>query len=607
MNLRTLIMRWNNLRLRNKLLFLYFVAVFLPVMITNAVFYQITAENVKSQKISDLNHALETNKDNFRKVIDGIIGISAVLYTDSVLSDALDKRYSSTNEMLTAYNEILNSSVNQFVPINKQFYNAYLYTNNDSLISSGVLRFIDRKTENEEWYRRLQASPTIGELHLYTNKPGGSGNMGTPAGKQDQAFLSVIRKLDFFRKSESYTKLLKIDILPQFVKETLEDSAFEGKIYLVNEEGTVVYASSQSDVPLKEQMQDERSLVLSSRFDRVNYLKGWQMIGIYPKGQLIGALTKSRLSFVYLTCANLIVPSLIIMVLSRSLNSRIVLLWKQMKLVKNQHFTPLRVEQANDEIGQLTEEFNRMTIQISELIRDVYVAELDRRQAQLNALQSQINPHFLFNTLETIRMNSLVKNEPETAAVIKRLARSFRRSLTWGNDWIPIREEMEFIHDFLEIQKFRFEHRLTYEMKIDEEVLDVYVPKMSLLPIVENACIHGIEGLEKAGFIHIRGFSSDTSVRFEVSDNGVGMSAEKLEALLDSLQSDGGNHGDHVGLRNVHNRLKLSFDREFKIVFTSGPGEGTTVQVSIPKSSGRDQTTLSDGRNTHVSHTSGRG
>ncbi|MEW9700832.1 sensor histidine kinase [Paenibacillus sp. SI8] len=603
MNVRSFILRWNNLRLRNKLLFLYVVAVFFPVIITNVTFYAITADNVKSQKTSDLQHALETNKDNFRKVIDGIIGISSVLYTDSVLSDALDKRYSSTNDMLIAYNDILNSSVSQFVPINKQFYNAYLYTDNETLISSGVLRFIDRQTEQEEWYRRLQMSPTLGELHLYTNKAGSAGNSGMmAANKSGQPYLSVIRKLDFFRKSETYTKLLKIDILPQFIQETLEDSAFQGKVFLIDEEGTVVYGSDQSHVPLSEQVDDSQSLVLSSHFDNVNYLKGWQMVGIYPKSQLFGVMTKSWRFFVYLTCANLLVPSLIIMILSRSLNARIVLLWKQMKLVKKQHFNPLQVEQANDEIGQLTEEFNRMTIQISELIRDVYVAELDRRQAQLNALQSQINPHFLFNTLETIRMNSLVKNEPETAAVIKRLARSFRRSLTWGNDWIPIREEMEFILDFLEIQKFRFEHRLSYEIEVDEEVLGVYVPKMSLLPIVENACIHGIEGLEKAGAILIKGYVSDANILFEVHDNGVGMSEEKLEALLDSLRSDELNRGDHVGLRNIHNRLKLSFDHAFGITFTSEPGKGTSVQVRIPKGSREEQTAASktDGRHVHV-------
>lgn len=571
--IKRVLKHWNDIRLRNKLLVLYVVAIFVPMIITNLTFYNITANNVRTQKISDLSHDLDKSKDAYRKAIESVVEISSVLYTDSELSAALDNNYSSTNEMLIAYDSILNSSINQFVSISKQFYNAYLYTNNDSLISSGVLRFISKQVENEDWYHLVRNQSVIGELHLYTNK-----NLK----QSDQPYLSIIRKLDYFRKSGSYTKILKIDIMSEFVKETLDDSFSIGHLYLINNNGDILYSSHNKAVDLQEQMNSKKNLVLTSSFDKLSYLQGWKMIGIYPKDQIGSALHSSRLLFIYLMLANLLLPSLIIIVLSSSLNSRIVVLWKQMKQVKNQHYDLLKVDQAKDEIGQLTEEFYRLTSQISLLIRDVYEAELGRKQAQLNALQSQINPHFLFNTLETIRMNSMVKKEHDTALVISRLARSFRRSITWGNDTVPISDEMEFIIDFLEIQKFRFEHRMRYEFYIEEDIKAITIPKMSILPIVENACIHGIERLADVGIIQVKGHLENGKVKIVISDNGVGISDEELEDIVEAMKGDVLNEGNHIGIRNVYHRLKLYYSDEFDLIYQSEPGIGTTVTMLIP-------------------------
>jgi two-component system sensor histidine kinase YesM len=559
------------------------------MIITNFIFYNITADNVRTQKISDLSHALDKSKDTYRKAIESIVEISSVLYTDSDLSAALDTNYSTTNEVLIAYDTILNSSVNQFVSINKQFYNAYLYTNNKTLIGAGVLKSIDKQTEKKEWYNRIRNQSVIGELHLHTNK-----NFEHP----EQSYLSIIRKLDYFRKSGSYMKILKVDILPQFVKETLEDNSSIGDLYLINDKGDILYSSQEKYIDLMDQMDSDKNLVLTSTFDKVSYLQGWKMIGIYPKDQIDSAMRHSRLFFIYLMLANLLLPSLIIIVLSSSLNSRIVVLWKQMKQVKNQRYDLLNVDQAKDEIGQLTEEFNRLTSQISMLIRDVYEAELGRKQAQLNALQSQINPHFLFNTLETIRMNSMVKNEHDTALVISRLARSIRRSITWGNDFVPISEEMEIIVDFLEIQKFRFEHRLRYEFHIEDAIKDVSIPKMSILPIVENACIHGIERSADVGLVRITGNLDNGMVKIEITDNGIGMSDEELEDIVEAMRGDVLNQGNHIGIRNVYNRLKLYYNDGFDLAYRSEPGRGTSVTMLIPANTIVES--KAESRDTHV-------
>src|SRR5690606_22873916 len=238
----------------------------------------------------------------------------------------------------------------------------------------------------------------------------------------------------------------------------------------------------------------------------------------------------------YLAIPNVVVPTLIILWITRSLHVRIVRILKHMKRVKNHVFETIRDAETKDEIGQLTTEFNRMTLQIERLIRDVYMADIAKKglelkssQAELHALQSQVNPHFLFNALETIRMRSLMKQEDETARIIHNMAKIFRKSLQWGKDRVPVKDEMDLVVCFLEIQKYRFGDKLNYRLDIDKEAEKSLLPKMTLQPLVENASIHGIEPLKQAGTIWVSVKQTNVGLVCTVRDNGIGMSRERLD------------------------------------------------------------------------------
>ncbi|MFD3261267.1 sensor histidine kinase [Paenibacillus lentus] len=576
MKSKLLLSWWNDLRLKNKLMILYFVAVFIPIALTNTIFYTMTANYVRTEKIKDLKLSLEGNKDNFRKTIDSIISFSTVIYTDGSLVGALDHTYGSEAEVLTAYSEVLNPSINRFVPMNKQFYNAYLYTDNTTLIHSGMLNFIDRETEQQDWYRATVAPSRSRKWMIYTHS------------QPDPSYISVIRELDFYKLYSTYRKILKIDILPEYLQNTLFDQTFPGKLYLLNPQGDIVY-SSEENLPqrLSDTVQQDMTVIFSV-FDGVDYLQGWQIAGVYPNSVIERSLLDSRKFIVYLTLANFIFPSLLILGFTRSLSKRLGLLFKGIRWVQNQRFDLLKTERANDEIGQLTEEFNKMTTRIDGLIHDVYIAELNRRQAQFNALQSQINPHYLYNTLDAVRMSCVTKGEEETAHMIKLLGRGFRRSLSWEQDMIPLQEELEFVMDYLEIQQFRYGQRLLHNLEVDERVLDIPIPKMSILPLVENACIHGIEHLECQGTITVLAVQSGTEAHIQVQDNGIGIEPNRLVQLLGSLESSRSMEsyadGKHVGLKNVHARLKWHFADDFKLSITSDHSMGTTVEIKIPVS-----------------------
>jgi len=284
----------------------------------------------------------------------------------------------------------------------------------------------------------------------------------------------------------------------------------------------------------------------------------------------------------------MVFPTLVIVWFARSLSVRLARLLKHMKKVKNQQYDTIDGAESRDELGQLTGEFNRMTLQVKSLIQDVYMAdlqkkehELQRRYAQLNALQSQINPHFLFNALETIRMRSLIKQETETAKIIQNMAKIFRNSLAWRKDTVTVREELEFIHCFLEIQKYRFGDKLDYEVQVDDAALDCPVPKMAFLPFVENASIHGIEPLKRGGRIELRIGRTADMLSFAIRDNGVGMDEDmvlRLRGYMDGEEE----MGDRIGVQNVIYRLKLYYGDRFLLRFDSEPGRGTVVRIDIP-------------------------
>jgi two-component system, sensor histidine kinase YesM len=230
-----------------------------------------------------------------------------------------------------------------------------------------------------------------------------------------------------------------------------------------------------------------------------------------------------------------------------------------------------------------------MSKKIKDLIQDVFLAniqkkdlEIKRNRAQLSALQSQINPHFLFNALETIRMRSVIKQEMETAKIIHNMAKIFRNSLTWGKDMVTVQAEVKLINSFLEIQKYRFGDKLDYKINLDEAAMNCMIPNMSFLPFIENASIHGIEPLAEDGKITINISLNNGLLTCMVMDNGAGMSIDKRNQLLSSLEKEE-DIGENVGIKNVFYRLKLYYGNQFEFELESKENEGTRITIKIPE------------------------
>lgn len=174
-----------------------------------------------------------------------------------------------------------------------------------------------------------------------------------------------------------------------------------------------------------------------------------------------------------------------------------------------------------------------------------------------------------------------MKKEHETARVIHSMAKSFRISLTWNRDLVTVREEMELVHCFLVIQQYRFEDKLIIQLDVDETTYDYTVPKMTLLPFVENACIHGIEPLKKGGTVNIQVAAEGEKLLIRVWDNGVGMKADRVDQLYGYLQHDD-IIGERIGIQNVIYRLKLIYGTDVRFELKSEPNKGTFIELSLP-------------------------
>ncbi|WP_449354248.1 sensor histidine kinase [Virgibacillus natechei] len=244
--------------------------------------------------------------------------------------------------------------------------------------------------------------------------------------------------------------------------------------------------------------------------------------------------------------------------------------------------------QSTDELKLLGDTFNNMRSNIHGLVEEIKdQSELDRlvKEMELKHLQNQINPHFLFNTLNTISKMAYLEDAKSTSGLIDSVATLLRHSLGQIDKTIALRDEVEVVRDYFHIQKVRFSERIQFELKIDENCLEIEVPRLTLQPLVENAFIHGIEEKEDGGVITLQTYESAGAVIVEIQDDGVGMKQDTINKLLSlsNLEEEHVGHSTGIGLTNVMRRLQLHYQVDNIVEIESELGEGTTIRLVLPK------------------------
>ena len=242
------------------------------------------------------------------------------------------------------------------------------------------------------------------------------------------------------------------------------------------------------------------------------------------------------------------------------------------------HFTHRSVG-GTREVQELSNSFGHMVLRIQQLMSTVRQEEVNLRKTELKALQAQINPHFLYNTLDSIAWMCEQGRNTDAVKMVHALARLFRISISKGHELIPIAKEIEHAESYLQIQKYRYKNQFTYEFDVDPACLDYYCNKITLQPIIENAINHGLDLMVEEGCIWVQVLQDGEDILFRVRDNGVGMSQEQLQAIFQRDPKD----RTGIGIKNVNDRLKIYFGKQYGLHITSELDVGTCVEIRMPK------------------------
>jgi two-component system, sensor histidine kinase YesM len=315
---------------------------------------------------------------------------------------------------------------------------------------------------------------------------------------------------------------------------------------------------------------------------------GWLLATWIAEAANLEPIRRTLVAVIIISAALLIYMIVMIVFVSNRITKPLRLIYRAIKRIGSGH-SELKVPvMRDDEIGQVATNLNNMSEEIERLIEQNRTVEAKRRIIQLRTMEYQINPHFLYNTLDSVNMLSRKYDDQRIGDIVTSLSRLFRIGLNQGREMTTVEHELEHVGYYLKIQKIRFAEQLLWEIHSDESIHSDQIIKFILQPLVENSIIHGIRKRSLAGMIRISAIRESDHIRFEVSDNGVGMARAKLNELRETLDKEFTEEIESAltntgfGLWNVHQRIKLHYGNKYGLMLDSREGEGTVVQIRLP-------------------------
>ncbi|MBU5671642.1 cache domain-containing sensor histidine kinase [Paenibacillus brevis] len=467
-----------------------------------------------------------------------------------------------------------------------------LVVNRSNLYASNTMERITRDPlTEEEWYRAAVGNPD--QLHLFSHPIGRNIKMkGQPNLSADQV-LSIVRAVKDPVTAEIIGVIL-IDMRLDFIERNVESVSLgkSGFIFIMDEMDGVVYSPVNRLVyRIKgEWLTGESGSLIKPIFGKEYQIfynsfngTGWRIVGTIPLSELLKVVTDLQTATVIVAMFTLLVAFIVSWFFTNSIVRPVDKLRSLMRKVEEGELYIRFPGKSKDEIGQLGNSFNKMVQEIENLINMVYLEQREKREAELKALQAQIKPHFLYNTLDTIQWMAQDRDAQDIVEMVIALTNLFRIGLSKGNEIIGLSKELEHVESYLVIQMARYENKLTYEMDVPAEIRGYQVVKIILQPLVENAIYHGIKLKPGTGKILIRGRIKDNSLTLEVLDDGIGMTEEKLRQVREDLQHvRQSERNSGYGLFNVHERILLSYGPSYGISIDSTLGQGTVIVVRLP-------------------------
>lgn len=535
--------------------------------------------------LSNTKHNMELTMDE----LSNQIAINLDVYLSELISSTMQPLYDRDQmERLITGKHLHDLDLSETVQMENYIRNTYLYPNAEDITA---VHFFDNQMGSLSLYQKGQPYPYTPEstkafleaLRLQGKSTISDTNMIQPSnGRGVIPLFSVFRQLNIFELNQPYGVLVldvnfsKIDDLLHRVQIGNGSS-----LTIVNEQNQVIYATDKKQINLPSPSHD------SSEWLRAEAnLKSvpWKLQLDVPLNSVLNR-KEMLLTTLLIMTASLMAAILFSGWFSRKVTLPIEQLRRLMRRAESGEFNLRFHATSKDEISHLGNSFNQMLTRIKELIDRTYVAEIRQRDAQFSALQSQINPHFLFNTLETIRMMAETEGNPQTVKMTTSLGKLLKVHFQ-QRSWITIQQELEYVEHYLYLQSARLSYPPKVEIECDESLKSIPIHALMIQPLVENSILHGLRPISRSGFVRVQVNKNELNsfIEIKVTDDGAGMTVEQLHLVRNRIQMALNEQPQDVsiGLLNVQRRIKLSYGTQYGLEIDSTQGKGTSVVCQIP-------------------------
>lgn len=570
------------------MIFYFFLVILIPTITITTLgnlIYKNSMINAQNANTQQMAKQISNNIDFYMKDTENII---TYLSQDSRVLNFLNSN--DVKQSNNAVQDDVCKAITSFTSVHPEIAGVMIVNDRDIYVSDVMYRTSRDLFTNEKWYYKAYHDPK--NIQLLSKPIGRNINNIFKYSADDVVSMS---KAVIDNKTGNVIGVILIDMKLDIIKNVIENvkPGKNGFVYIVDSTGDIVYSPVNNVVyRIKEEwLEGYNDNVMIKRLEDNDYeimhmdstYTGWKTVVVAPLEESLKVVTYIKYYSLTIAVITLVLAVILAVFFTRSIVNPITKLRRLMKRTEEGKLDCYFNSKYKDEIGELGDSFNNMLREIKNLINLVQVEEKNKRKAEINTLQAQIKPHFLYNTLDTIQWMAQEHNAEDIVGMVGNLTNLLRIGLNNGNEIIKLKKEIEYVESYLIIQKTRYEDKLNYEINIDDNILEYDVIKLILQPLVENAIYHGIKEKRGKGKITITGGIEDNKIHIQITDNGIGIKEDKLKEINKVLKEGHSlNTKIGYGIFNVNERIKLNYGEEFTLSYSSEYGQGTSVDIWHP-------------------------
>lgn len=584
--MKGLIFAYNNLKLQSKLIIAFTIVAFLPLIFVGVFL----TTQMKAMALQESIKDAETNLLRVVYEIEELIEFNDTLHSaiisDSDMYPAITTDYESPLDIFFSYKAY--SKMTSFEEMYEGVDDIRIYAENPTMLNNMDFMKTTVKDQQQIWYKKALEGKGASYAGYYYDA----------VNKKD--YLALSRSFEY--GNNNFGVILTLISVGEFMDMiAYEEVPFQ----IIDGRGYVVASQDMNDIGMtslnagglqvddkghfwKDTYKNEESQLIQEELTMNRLSNSLHVVAAIPLDEILAnANAASTLGYTVMIIS-LVTTMAFIYLFTNLLSKRLKTLKKSVKRVADGHFDAVQVLEGEDEIGELSKNLDIMAKSINDLMEDNEVMHkkekeflLASEQTRFELLANQINPHFLFNVLEAIRMKAHIEGEDDISDVVQLLGKLMRRSLEMTNDHITLAEELDFVESYIKIQKFRFGDRFAYKTEVETGLLSCQTLPLLLQPIVENAVAHGLEGKPTGGLVSVAITKDHNDLRLTVSDNGCGIDKDRLDDIKKRMGS-GVKTSKHIGIANVHERLRLKYGDAYGLDIKSELAKGTSVTIRMP-------------------------